>query len=62
MGRLKTPWGPPPEDPNAIRDSAVRYYANPLERLVKMHQSYQELATGVVFRSPFERSDASRRL
>lgn len=62
MGRLKTPWGPPRDDPNAIKDSAVRYYANPLERLVKMHQSYQEIATGVVYRSPFERSDATRRL
>lgn len=54
MGRFKEPWARPQADPSAIKDSAVRYYANPLERLVKMHQSYQEIVSGLVYRSPFE--------
>lgn len=61
MGHLKKPWELPRPDPNAVKASAVRYYANPLERLVKMHQSYQEIVSGLVYRSPFERSDASTR-
>ena len=61
MGRLKQPWKLPRADPMAIKESAVRYCADPLDRLVRLHQSFQEMVSGLVYRSPFERSDASRR-
>ncbi len=53
--------GRPKRDPSTIRPVRVRYYRNPLDRLVKLHQSYQELTTGLVYRSPFERPDARYR-
>ena len=60
-GNWKPKWGRPRADPAAIRPPRVRYYRNPLERLVKLHQSYQEISTGLVYRSPFQRQDAARR-
>src|SRR5437870_3805949 len=55
-GNVRLPWGYPRTDPNAITATRVRYYRDPLERLVKLHRSYQELSTGLTFQSPFERS------
>lgn len=60
-GNWKPKWGRPRVNPAAIKTVRVRYYRNPLGRLVKLHQSYQELSTGLVYRSPFERRDAQRR-
>lgn len=60
-GNSKPKWGLPRADPTAISPMRVRYYRNPLERLAKLHQSYQEMSTGLVYQSPFERQDAGRR-
>jgi hypothetical protein len=60
-GNWKPTWGRPRVDPSAIRPVRIRYYRNPLGRLVRLHQSYQEMSTGLVYRSPFERPDALRR-
>jgi hypothetical protein len=60
-GNWKPKWGRPKVDPSAIRPIRVRYYRNPLERLAKLHQSYQEISTGLVYQSPFERQDARSR-
>jgi hypothetical protein len=57
-GRQKPRVGRPNVDPAQIPDQKVKYYADPLERLVRLHQSSQEMTTGLVFRSPFERQDA----
>jgi hypothetical protein len=57
-GNWKPKWGPPKVDPGAITPVRIRYYRNPLGRLVNLHQSYQEMSTGLVYRSPFERQDA----
>jgi hypothetical protein len=60
-GNVRLKWGRPKVDPAAIASGRVRYYRGPLERLVKLHQSYEEMSTGLVYRSPFERSDAQYR-
>lgn len=60
-GNMKPRWGPPRVDPAAMRSARIRYYRNPLERLVKLHKSYQEMSTGLAYHSPFQRSDAARR-
>jgi hypothetical protein len=60
-GNWKSKWGRPKVDPSAIRPVRIRYYRNPLGRLVKLHQSYQEMSTSLVYRSPFERQDATFR-
>lgn len=60
-GNWKPRWGRPKVDPIAVKLGRVRYYRNPLARLVKLHQSYRELSTGLVYRSPFERQDALHR-
>lgn len=57
-GNVKPKWGRPKIDPAAIATARVRYYRDPLRRLVKLHQSYQEMSTGLAYRSPFERSSA----
>lgn len=46
-------------DPTIVR--SVRYYANPLQRLVDLHDSSQELTTGLAYVSPWPRSDARLR-
>ena len=62
MGRRKQPWTLPRVDPRTLPAHRVRYYLNPLQRLVELHRSSQEFVSGQVFRSPFERADARRRL
>jgi hypothetical protein len=46
--------------PAAIPPSGVRYYRNPLLRLIRMHASFTEL-TGFSYKSPWERVDAVHR-
>ena len=60
-GNVRPKWGRPKVDPSTITSTRVRYYRDPLGRLVKLHQSYQEMSTGVVYQSPFGRSDAQFR-
>ena len=52
-GRTRPKWGRPHTDPATISAARVKYYASPLDRLVKLHASYQEMSTGLVYRSPF---------
>jgi hypothetical protein len=54
-------WGPPDIDWRALPAERVRYYPNPMERLVRMHHTTGEMSTGLVFQSPFDRSDAAYR-
>lgn len=55
----RTPkWGRPKRDPSSIAPVRVRYYRNPLDRLVRLHQSNHEISTGLVYQALFERSDA----
>jgi hypothetical protein len=60
-GNARPKFGGPRVDPSAIRPVRVRYYRDPLNRLVKLHQSYGEATSGLVHRSPFERADAVNR-
>lgn len=57
-GRSDPKVGRPKVDPATLPDERVRYYADPLDRLVRLHRTEAEMTTGLVFRSPFERSDA----
>jgi hypothetical protein len=43
--------------PSQLKVSQIRYYRNPLRRLIHMHASFQEL-TGFAYRSPWPRQDA----
>ena len=61
-GNRRAKWGGPRVDPAAIKTQRVRYYRDPFERLVKLHQSWQEWSTGLVYQSPFLRADAQHRL
>jgi hypothetical protein len=35
----------------------VNYYADPLDRLIRLHHGWQEMSSGLVYRSPFQRDD-----
>ena len=48
--------------PATLRPEQVRYYRNPLVRVVELHETIRELSTGLVYVSPFPRADAGRRL
>lgn len=48
-------------DPYRISKQNVRYYRDPLRRLVQMHRTSTELVTGLTYRSPWERGDAQIR-
>jgi hypothetical protein len=43
--------------PGDLKPSQIRYYRNPLRRLIRMHESFQEL-TGFAYISPWPREDA----
>ncbi len=43
--------------PDDLQPRQVRYYSNPLHRLIRMHQSFQEM-TGFAYVSPWPRDDA----
>jgi hypothetical protein len=60
-GRSKPKWGRPKVNPMAIPASSVRYYADPLQRLIELHRTSQEMSTGLVHHSPFARHDTHRR-
>lgn len=60
-GDTRPRWGPPLREPSAVQARRVRYYRDPLDRLVRLHRSFTEMSTGVTYRSPFERSDAQFR-
>jgi hypothetical protein len=47
--------------PEALEDTEVRYYSNPLQRLVAMHASAHDIITGFVYQSPWPRDDAQFR-
>jgi hypothetical protein len=46
--------------PDQLNERQVRYYRNPLVRLIKMHSSFSEL-TGYPYISPWPRQDAQYR-
>jgi len=52
-GNTTPKWGRPSVDPATLPTKRVRYYRDPLERLAKLHESFHEMATGLVHRSPF---------
>lgn len=47
--------------PDSLTDDAVRYYTNPLRRLVDLHMGFHEITTGLGWSSPWSRSDARSR-
>lgn len=59
-GSSKPEWGRPRRDPAKLRDASVNYYADPLDRLVRLHHGWQEMTTALVYQSPFERQDGRR--
>jgi hypothetical protein len=60
-GNTQPKWGAPRVNPATLRPVRVRYYRNPLECLVELHHSSREMSTGLIYQSPFERTDAQRR-
>jgi hypothetical protein len=46
--------------PDQLKISQIRYYRNPLRRLIRMHQSFVEW-TGFAYQSPWSRQDARAR-
>jgi hypothetical protein len=57
-GRSKPKIGRPRVDPMVLPAQRVRYYSDPLHRLVRLHRTEAEMTTGLIYRSPFERPDA----
>lgn len=51
----------PVPDPGAILARDTRYYRDPMQRLVQLHGSFQEMMTGLVYQSPWPRADAQFR-
>lgn len=49
------------EDPATFSNDEVRYYRDPLRRLVEMHAGFHEMVTGLVFNSPWPREGARYR-
>ncbi len=49
-----------PGDPGTLDPRRVRYYPNPLERLVRLHHHEREMLTGLLYQSPFDRPDIRR--
>lgn len=47
-----------PPNPATLPAGEVSYYANPLQRLVDLHATKQEMMTGLIYVSPWPRSDA----
>ncbi|MFE2750535.1 hypothetical protein ACFXGA_00875 [Actinosynnema sp. NPDC059335] len=48
----------PPGDPVSLSTDEIRYYQNPLRRLIALHSSKQEMTTGLSYVSPWPRTDA----
>jgi hypothetical protein len=53
-------WGRPRRDWRKLRDWDVQYYADPLDRLVRLHHGWSEMSSGLVYSSPFQRNDGRR--
>src|SRR5260370_1118018 len=47
-------------EPDTIRNEDIKYYRNPLRRIIRMHSSANEV-TGFSYVSPWPRSDAHLR-
>jgi len=45
-------------DPRRLTDDEVRYYPDPLRRLVRVHSTTTEMTTGLTWQSPWPREDA----
>ncbi len=52
---------PPTPRPGTMADDEIRYYPDPLHRLVQLHAGFSELTTGVSWSSPWPRADARYR-
>ncbi len=52
---------PPTPRPGTMADDEIRYYPDPLHRLVQLHAGFSELTTGVSWSSPWPRVDARYR-
>lgn len=48
-------------DPRQLNEDAIRYYYDPLRRLVRLHDSSTEMTTGLTWQSPWPRADAQLR-
>jgi hypothetical protein len=53
----KPRWGRPRRDWRKLRDRDVQYYPDPFDRLVRLHQGWSEMSTGLVYQSPFQQDD-----
>ena len=62
LARRRLPWPTPGLDPMAIPAERVRYYTNPLVRLVELHRGSIEMMTGLASPPLFPRQDASARI
>lgn len=62
LARRREPWVAPRIDPMTIPVDRVRYYANPLVRLVELHRGWKELTTGLESPPLFPRRDAINRI
>jgi hypothetical protein len=49
------------DDPASFSDDDIRYYRDPLRRLIAMHAGFAEMTTGLTFTSPWPRRDAQFR-
>lgn len=48
-------------DPRTLKNEEIRYYDNPLNRLIVLHRGFHEVTTGLQFLSPWPRNDALSR-
>jgi hypothetical protein len=50
---------PPPVRPEELGPEEVGYYSDPMRRLMRLHWTTAEIITGLAYRSPWPRADAS---
>ncbi len=50
-----------PSDTTYVPEHEIRYYRDPMQRLVRLHSSFQEIMTGLAYQSPWPRPDAQFR-
>lgn len=48
-------------NPQSLSIEDIGYARNPLDRIVRLHEGFNELTTGVTYRSPWPRDDARMR-
>ena len=60
--RRRAPWRIAPLDPMSLSAARIRYYTNPLTRLVQLHRGFHEMTTGLGFEPLFPRDDARWRI